>query len=157
MQATMEMCKQAGINGGVTYMMFQLAEEFLQLGQLAEALEQLEQGLQHLEKYGEPYLEPEYYRLKGCVSLARFDAEENQSDLDEAIELLTNALSRAKLKQAMALQLRAATDLAIALSHKGENTSAAETLENVINGFEEFDNSGDCARARDVLKKIKHS
>jgi class 3 adenylate cyclase/tetratricopeptide (TPR) repeat protein len=157
MQATMEMCKQAGINGGVTYMMFQLAEEFLQLGQLAEALEQLEQGLQHLEKYGEPYLEPEYYRLKGCVSLARFDAEENQSDLDEAIEFLTNALSRAKLKQAMALQLRAATDLAVALSHKGENTSAAETLENVINGFEEFDNSGDCARARDVLKKIKHS
>jgi len=155
MQALIKLCINAGQGLGMTYMKFQLAEEFLELGMYAESLEQLESGLEHSEKVGELFLEPEYYRLRGCLYLASYESGKAPSDLDEAIDFLTNALSRAKIKQTKALQLRAATDLAIALSHKGENQSAAETLEKVINGFEEFDDSGDCVRAKEVLKKIK--
>ena len=118
-------------------------------------MEQLERGLAHIEKVGEYFLEPEYYRLRGRLCLSGFDSSNDQSDLDEAIDFLTNALSQAKIKQTKALQLRAATDLAVALSTKGKNSSAAEMLEDVINSFEEFDNSGDCIRAREVLKKIR--
>jgi class 3 adenylate cyclase/tetratricopeptide (TPR) repeat protein len=155
MKALIEMCINAGQGLGMTYMIFQLAEEFLELGMYAESLEQLERGLQHVEKVGELFLESEYYRLRGCLCLARFESGKDQSDLDEAVDFLTNALSRAKIKQTKALQLKAATDLAVALSYKGENKSAAEKLENVISGFEEFDNSGDCVRAKEVLRKIK--
>jgi tetratricopeptide (TPR) repeat protein len=155
MKEIIELCINAGQGLGMTYMIFQLAEEYLELGMYSEALEQLQRGLEHAEKVGELFLEPEYYRLRGRLCLASFDSSNARSDLDEAIEFLTNALSRAKLKQTKALQLRAATDLAVALSHKGENKSAAETLEAVIDSFGEFDKSGDCARAREVLKKIR--
>ena len=155
MKALIEICINAGQGLGMTYMMFQLAEEFLELGMYSKSLEQLERGLEHAEKVGELFLEPEYYRLRGCLYLASYESGKAPADLDEAIDFLTNALSRAKIKQTKALQLRAATDLAVALSHKGENKLAAETLEDVISGFEEFDNSGDCVRAKEVLKKIK--
>jgi len=155
MKAIIEMCISAGQGLGMTYLIFQYAEELLLLGKYSESLEQLERGLAHIEKVGEYFLESEYYRLRGLLCLSSFDSSNDQSDLDEAIDFLTNALSRAKIKQTKALQLRAATDLAAALSTKGENSSAAEMLEDVINSFEEFDNSGDCIRAREVLKKIR--
>lgn len=155
MLTSVETCLNAGVNGGMTYLVFQLAEEYLQLGQYADAQTQLERGAQHIEKYGEHYLESEYYRLKGCLCLAEFDASGVQSDLDEAIDFLTNATSRAKIKQTKALQLRAATDLAVALSHKGQTEAAIETLAEVINSFGEFDHSGDCVRAKQVLDEMR--
>jgi len=155
MKAIIELCRNAGQGLGMTYMKFQLAEELLELGQYLEASEQLERGLQHIEKFGELFLEPEYYRLRGLLCLTEFDSSKDQSDLDEGIEFLTDAVSRAKIKQTKALQLRAATDLAVALSYKGENKTAAEMLEGVINSFEEFDNSGDCTRAREVLNNMR--
>ena len=155
MKVSMEMCTNAGVGAGITFLMFQLAEQFMELGQYSDALEQLEKGLQHVEKVGEYYLEAEYYRLRGRLCLASFDSSQEPSDLDEAIEFLTDALSRAKLKQTKALQLRSATDLAVALSQKGESELATETLAAVINSFEEFDHSGDCKRAKEVLSQMQ--
>ena len=155
MKAIIEMCVSAGQGLGITYLIFQYAEELLLLGKHSESLEQLERGLAHIEKVGEHFLESEYYRLRGRLCLSRFESSNDPSDLDEAIDFLTNALSQAKIKQTKALQLRAATDLAVALSTKGENSSSAEMLEDVINSFEEFDSSGDCTRAREVLKNIR--
>ena len=155
MKAIIELCRNAGQGIALTYMKFQLAEELLELGQYPEALEQLERGLQHIEQFGELFLEPEYYRLRGLLCMAEFDSSKDQSDLEEGIEFLTDAVSRAKIKQTKALQLRAATDLAVALSYKGETETAAEMLEDVIDSFEEFDDSGDCIRAREVLNNMR--
>ena len=155
MKAIIEMCVSAGQGLGISYLIFQYAEELLLLGKYSESLEQLERGLAHIEKVGEHFLESEYYRLRGRLSLSRFESSNDPSDLDEAIDFLTNALSQAKIKQTKALQLRAATDLAVALSTKGDNSSSAEMLEDVINSFEEFDSSGDCIRAREVLNNIR--
>ncbi len=155
MKASMEASLEGGIGIGITYLMFQLAEEYLELNLLDEAMEQLHTGWKHLKKVGEYFLESEYLRLRGRLCMARQDKSKDQSDLDEATEFLTEALSCAKMKQSKGLELRAATDLALALSQQGKSKVAADTISSVIDSFEEFDKSGDCTRAREVLKILR--
>ena len=144
-----------GVGTGVSYLFFQLAEVFVELGLHNDALEQLENGWQHVETAGERFLESEYFRLKGCVFLARFGESNDKSQLDEAIDNLTSALSHAMMRQGKGLALRAAMDLAEALSQRGDRNIALETIDSVISSFEEFDKSGDCIRAKELRKKLK--
>ena len=155
MKALLDISLNSGVGTGVTYLLFQLAEELVNLNLHDEALEQLENGLKHVEKFDERFLEPEYYRLKGCVYLARFRESDDGAYLDEAIKNLTTALARAKIKNGKGLALRAATDLADALSQRGDRAKALETIDSVMSSFEEFDDSGDCIRARELRKKLK--
>ena len=155
MKALLDISLNSGVGTGVSYLFFQLAEELVNLNLHDEALEQLELGWQHVEKFDERFLESEYFRLKGCVFLARFSESDNRAYLDEAIDNLTTALTRAKMRNGKGLALRAATDLAGALLQCGDRAKALETIESVISSFEEFDDSGDCIRAGELRKKLK--
>jgi len=157
MKTFLDMSLKTGIGTGVTYLHFQFAEILVELGLYDEALEQLEKGRQHLENVGERFLEPEYYRLKGCISLARSGNDNDGPHLDEAIDNLTSALSHAKLMKGKGLALRAATDLAKALSQRGDRELALQTIDGALSDFEEFDQSGDCSRADELRKKLQKS
>jgi len=145
----------SGVGTGVTYLVFQLAAELVNMRLYDEALQRLEQGWQHVEKFGERFLESEYFRLKGRVYVAQFGKTGDMANLDEAIDNLTTALSRAKMRNGKGLALRAAIDLAGAQLQRGDRETALETLEGVMNSFEEFDDSGDCIRALELRKKLK--
>ena len=155
MQAFLEISLGTGVGTGVSYLVFLFAEVLVELGMYDEALEQLDQGLLHVETVGERFLESEYFRLKGCVFLARFKESKDRSQLNEAIDHLTAALTRAKIRQAKGLALRAAIDLAEALSQRGDSDIALETIDSMIRSFDEFDQSGDCIRAKELRKKLQ--
>lgn len=155
MQASLETCLAAGVGGGITYLMFSLCEELVARGREEEALEQLNKGWQHAQKVGEYFLEPEYFRLMAGLCLIRYETSQKQSDVDEASGFLTEAMSRAKQRGNKALELRAATDFALLLSQQGERERAIEVLDPVIRSFEEFDQSGDCNRATEIIKTLQ--
>jgi len=155
MKSALQDCQQAGITSGSSFLMFQLVEALLADELFDEALEQLELARQHIDTIGEAYLDPEYYRINGILLLARFKTSNDGTELVEAIEFLTKALARARLADNKGLQLRAATDLAEALQQSSDTAHAVQELETVIKSFEEFDDSGDCIRAQEVLKNMR--
>jgi len=155
MQSSLEICQAAGVGGGITYLMFSLAEELLASGKAEEALEELTKAWQHAQKVGEYFLEPEYFRMMAALSLHRFISSKDQADMDEASSFLTEAMSRARHRGNKALELRAATDFALLLSDQGESERAIEVLDPVVRSFQEFDQSGDCMRAAKIIKTLK--
>ena len=155
MKTFLEISLGTGVGTGVSYLLFLFAEVLVELGRYDEALEQLENGRQHVERVGERFLESEYYRLKGCVFLARYRNNKEMLYLDGAIEHLTQALSRAKIKHDKGLALRAAIDLAEALSQRGDRDGAVDTIDSVLSTFEETDKSGDFIRARELRRKLQ--
>jgi tetratricopeptide (TPR) repeat protein/class 3 adenylate cyclase len=155
MKTFLEISLGTGVGTGVSYLLFLFAEVLVELGRYDEALEQLEYGRKHVERVGERFLESEYYRLKGCVFLARYRDNKERLYLDGAIDHLTQALSRAKIKHDKGLALRAAIDLAHALSQRGDQDGAVDTIDSVLSTFEETDKSGDFIRARELRKKLQ--
>lgn len=155
MRALLDISLGSGVGTGITYLIFELAAELVNMRLYDEALERLEQGWQHIETFDERFLEPEYFRIKGRVFVARYGISGDRSDLDKAINNLTAALARAKMRSGKGLALRAAIDLAGAQYEHGDRAIALETLDSVMSTFEEFDDSGDCIRAREMRKKLK--
>jgi hypothetical protein len=155
MRALLDISLGSGVGTGITYLIFELAGELVNMRLYDEALELLEQGRQHIETFDERFLEPEYFRIKGRVFVAKYGISGERSDLDKAINNLTAALARAKMRNGKGLALRAAIDLAGAQFEHGNRAIALETLDSVMNSFEEFDDSGDCIRAREMRKKLK--
>jgi predicted ATPase/class 3 adenylate cyclase len=155
MRALLDISLGSGVGTGITYLIFELAAELVNMRLYDEALEQLEQGWKHIEKFDERFLEPEYFRIKGRVLVAQYGISGNRADLDKAINNLTAALARAKMRNGKGLALRAAIDLAGAQYEHGDRATALETLDSVMNSFEELDDSGDCIRALEMRKKLK--
>lgn len=155
MKALVDINLGSGVGTGVTYLIFELAAELVNMRLYDEALQQLEQGWRHVENFDERFLEPEYFRIKGRVQVAQYGKSGDEAHLDEAIDNLTTALARAKMRNGKGLALRAAIDLAGAQLQHGDRAKALETLDSVINSFEEFDDSGDCIRALELRKKLK--
>ena len=145
----------SGVGVGKSYLLFQLAEALIEQGKHDEAIEQLEIGREHVEKVDERFLEPEYFRLRGRVLMSRVGDDDNGPHLDEAIDNLTSALSHANLMKGKGLALRAATDLAEALSRRGDRGQALQTIDAAMKDFQEFDQSGDCTRADELRKKLQ--
>ncbi len=78
MKVLLEMTLNAGVGVGISYLIFQLAEELLEQGLSEQADEQLELGWQHVQTVGEHILEPKYHRLKGLVALASYRSRPNE-------------------------------------------------------------------------------
>jgi len=155
MRKMMDISLGSGVGVGKSYLYFRLAEALIRQGQLDEAMAHLENGREHVEKVDERFLEPEYFRHRGRVSLARAGENVDDPHFNDAIDNLTAALSRAKLMKGKGLALRAATDLAEALSRRGDRESALQTIDDAISDMEEFDQSGDCIRAEELRQQLQ--
>jgi len=155
MKQALALYRGVGAGAGVTYLCFKLAEDYIALGMLDEAVKELVNGREALESTGEDFFEPEYYRLQGRIKLARHEESEEQELLEEADKLFRKALSLAQRIESKGLELRASIDRAGTLSRRGRTEEAARLLEGILHRFEEVDDSEDCKKAKKLIKKIK--
>lgn len=155
MKSLLEAYQGAGAGMGMTYLSFKLAEDFLALGQHDLAISELENGLDALQQTGERFFESEYYRLHGQICLAEYRNSGEEEQRDAAVELFKKALSRAQKRKSKALELRAAIDLADALSSQVDSVEIAGMLSKIVENFDETDGSADFVRAEKILKKLK--
>jgi len=157
---TMQQCLDAyrgiGAGAGVTYLSFKLAEDYVALSMQEAAGTVLEDGWAALRSSGEICFEPEYYRLKSRLCLARHANAENGELLEEASKLIRLALSAAQRIESKGLELRAAIDRADFLSRSGEHVEAARLLDGILQRFDEPDDSEDCVRARELVETLKN-
>jgi predicted ATPase/class 3 adenylate cyclase len=155
MSAAVDVFEKSGAIAGLSCFSFQLAESWVLEGELDKAIASLDRGWQHLNEHGERVMESEYHRLHGAVCMYRFNNTQAEAELEAAHAHVEKALEVARAMHSRALELRAATDLAEIKMLMDQPGEAQSLLESVIESFAEYDDSGDCVRARDVLEKTR--
>lgn len=147
--------RRTGARVGQTYLMLKVAEEYLGLGMHEEAAEHLDAAWQAVERAGEYFFVPEYYRLQGCICLQQFRQQQQADKLDRAADFFNTALKLARRQESKAFELRAATDMAETLALQAKGPEAIRLLAGVIQSFEELDQSEDSLRATRLLSRLK--
>src|SRR5262249_31660900 len=122
----------------------------LPLRQPEAALEVTEQGLATAVHNTERIFEAELYRLKARALLARGGSDARIS----ARPLLDQALMTASRQHARSLELRAATDLAVA-SDQGRRDEARAILAPIYAWFTEGLDTQDLKEAKAVLDQLR--
>lgn len=154
MKAALDAFRDAGAGMGLTYLSFILAEDYIALQNHETAIDILESGWSALQESGERFFESEYHRLHGRICLAKFHDSGEQAQLDAAAGLFSTALTTAKERGSLALELRAAIDRAETFNLAGESAAATELLNETLARFGEKDDTGDFIRAKKLLKQL---
>ena len=154
MSALLDQFRAIGSAVGESYLAFMLAEEYIRNGRDEEAVEQLWLARKMMDDKQERFMEPDYYRLLGKISLRQYETTGDRSHLEAAEEHLNDALVNARHHESKGLELRAALDLADALCLQGKNEAAQRLLAGINQRIEEPDTSADFVRIRDMLKKL---
>jgi predicted ATPase len=115
-------------------------------GQIEEALTQLDDALQIVDRTGERWFAAELYRHKGRLLL--------QQGHSEAEELYRKALSIAREQEAKLWELRAAVSLAGLWGDQGRRTEALDLLAPVYGWFTEGFNTPDLKDAKALLDEL---
>ena len=155
MRDCLDRYRGVGAGAGVTYLSFKLAEDYLAQGDHDAANTALEEGWAALQASGERFSEPEYYRLKARLNLARHKESGLVDSLEEADRLLRRALTTAQKIESKGLELRAAIDRAGMLSERAGHEEAVSLLEGILRRYDETDDSVDCVHARELAKRLK--
>jgi predicted ATPase len=116
-------------------------------GQVEEALIQLDDASQILERTGERWCEAELYRHKGQLLL-------RQEHSQAAEELYSKALSIAEEQGAKLLELRAATSLARLWGEQGRRAEARDLLAPVYGWFTEGFDTADLKDAKALFDEL---
>jgi predicted ATPase len=119
-------------------------------GQIEEALTQLGDALQIIERTAERWLEAELYRHKGQLLL-------QQGYSEAAEELYRRALSIAREQEAKLWELRAAVSLARLRRDQGREAEARELLAPVYGWFTEGFDTQDLKEAKALLDGLNRS
>jgi predicted ATPase len=143
-----------------------LAEAYGKVGQTEEGLSLLAEALALVDKNGERFYEAELYRLKGTLTLqkfqvsgSRFQAQESpKSEVrgpeSEAEECFLKAIEIARRQQAKSLELRAATSLARLWQQQGKQKEAHAMLAEIYNWFTEGFDTKDLQEAKVLLEEL---
>jgi class 3 adenylate cyclase/tetratricopeptide (TPR) repeat protein len=145
-----EYCK-TGARLGLSFHHLLIAEDLIELSRQDEAEVQLQAAREHIGETGEVFLEPEYHRLTGKLNARR------NAPRDEVRESLLQAITSAKRYGSIALQRRAATELALVAAEQTDEGVVAEALELLAMAMEqvsEKDNSGDAELAEQALRAL---
>ena len=139
-----------GSSAGHSFLFFVMAQDMIDLGRHEEAQQVLEQIWKDISKTGEGFFAPEYFRLMGQLS-----QKIDQGD-EQAIGYFHEALECARKNESIALELRAANDLSMALINQDKFDEAHRLLHGIYQRFSERDNSVDFQRAEKILKKLEN-
>lgn len=131
----------AGARLSLTYMLVQLAQLDLRIGDIEEAEEHLEQARTLMREGSERYWEPEITRLSGRL-------QEHRGQTDDARATFEQALELAQDHGDLAFQLRAATDLARWHRDHGNTGDGKAKLEAAIAAWESGSEGPDLDEAR---------
>jgi predicted ATPase len=116
-------------------------------GQVEEALTQLDDALQMIERTGERWLVAELYRHKGLLLL-------RQGHTEAAEELYRKALRIAGEQEAKLWELRAAVSLARLWRDQARRTEAHDVLARVYGWFTEGFDTPDLKDAKALLDEL---
>jgi predicted ATPase len=116
-------------------------------GQLEESRHALADAQTVLDRTGERWWEAEVYRRTGVLLLA-------QSEEQQAVAWLQQALDVARGQDAKSLELRTATNLARLWQSQGKRNEAHELLAPVYNWFTEGFDTADLREAKRLLSEL---
>jgi predicted ATPase len=140
-----------------------LAEVHGKMGQADEGLIALADALAAADKTGERRWEAELYRLKGELTLQKFQVSGSTFPLtesltadpqDEAEACFIKAIEIACKQQAKSLELRATTSLARLLAKLGRHNEARTMLAEIYNWFTEGFDTADLKEAKALLDEL---
>jgi TOMM system kinase/cyclase fusion protein len=137
-----------GLEMGMTYYKFLLADLELAAGRHGSALEVLEGAIHSGRASGELYMMVELLRLKALCLRARGAQAPAQECLHEALEL-------ARQQSARMLELKATNALCELLVEQGQAAKAREQLAPLLQWFSESLDIPDIAHARALLEKAR--
>ena len=150
LQSCLDRYCATGALAGVSFQSFMVAEDLIALGQCDRAEQSLQAAWAHVEQFGELFFAAEYYRLKGKLCLRR------NGSAGEAIELFHQAIHTARSHNDVALELRAAIDLARASAAQGQSCDQAlDLLTNAMHKIHGRDDSSEAIQAEQVLRAVK--
>jgi class 3 adenylate cyclase/predicted ATPase len=132
------------------YFIALLATALEMIGQIEEALSQLDDALRIVEKTGERWFVAELHRHKGQL-------RERQGHSEPAEELYRKALSIAEEQEARLWELRAAMSLARLLRDQGRRAEARDLLAPVYGWFAEGFSTPDLKEAKALLNELTAS
>jgi class 3 adenylate cyclase/tetratricopeptide (TPR) repeat protein len=139
--------------GGVPFQRFSmalLAHGQARLGRHSEALNLLDKALEHIERSGESYGQPEMLRLKGEMLLMG-----DEPAASEAERSFRMALDVARVQEARWWELRVTTNLARLLDKLGRRDEARTMLAEIYGWFTEGFDIADLKDAKALLEELK--
>jgi predicted ATPase len=139
--------RTTGAEAGMPHFISLLARAREIAGQVEEAVTQLDDALQIVERTGERWLAAELNRYKGQLLL-------RQGHSDAAEELYLKALSIAVEQEAKLWELRAAASLARLRRDQGRRAEARDLLAPVYNWFTEGFGTPDLKEAKALLDQL---
>jgi predicted ATPase len=143
-------------------------EAYGKAGRAEEGLSALAEALAVVDKTGERFYEAELYRLKGELTLQKFNVQrsrfkvENSSESgvrspgSEAEECFLKAIEVARRQQAKSLELRAVTSLS-RLWQQGKKKEAHEMLAEIYGWFTEGFDTKDLQEAKALLEELSRT
>jgi predicted ATPase len=137
------------------------------VGQVEEGLSVLAETLVRVDKTGARFSEAELYRLKGVLTLQKFQVPGAEGQVPytqhltlpdqaeaEAEACFHKAIEIARKQQAKSLELRAAISLARLWQHQGKKEQARQMLAEIYGWFTEGFDTKDLQEAKALLTEL---
>jgi predicted ATPase len=134
---------------GMSGHLAQLAEAYMQVGQVDEGMHLLAEALAMVDTTGERHTEAELHRLHGELLL-----RQAVPDAPQAEACFQRALDVARHQQAKSWELRAATSLARLWQRQGKRAEARELLAPIYGWFTEGFDTADLRDAQTLLRAL---
>ena len=149
------------------YYLALLAEAYEKAGQTEEGLNALAEALATADKTGERHYEAEMYRLKGQLTLQKFQVSSSKFQVDnlqsavrnpqsEAEECFWRAIEIARRQSAKSLELRAVMSLSRLWQQQDKKAEAREMLAEIYGWFTEGFDTADLKEAKTLLEELSH-
>jgi class 3 adenylate cyclase/predicted ATPase len=148
-----------------SYILAFLAEAQGQRGQFVEGLLTLAEAIEFVDKTGERFYEAELYRLKGTLTLQKFQVSGFKFQVEnshsafripqlEAEECFQRAIEIARRQQAKSLELRAVMSLARLWQQQEKQAEAHQMLAEIYGWFTEGFDTKDLQEAKTLLESL---
>jgi len=144
-----------------------LAETYGKVGQTEAGLSTLVEALEVVNKNGERWCEAELYRLKGQLTLQKFQVSGSKFQIEEGLEssvqrpeseaeeYFLKAVEIACKQQAKSLELRAVMSLSRLWQRQGKKKEAHEMLAEIYGWFTEGFETKDLQEAKVLLAELE--
>jgi len=134
-----------------------LAEAYGKGGQAEEGLTLLAEALAAVQETGERFREAELYRLKGELTLQKFQVQDSPGSCvrgpeSEAEKCFLKAIEVARRQQAKSLELRAVMSLSRLWQQQGKKDEARKPLAEIYSWFTEGFDTADLKEAKALLE-----
>jgi predicted ATPase len=149
-----------------TYNLALLAETYGQVGQPEEGAKVLAEALATVNRTGERFYEAELYRLKGTLTLQKFQVSGSKFQVSEGPEsevrgpeaeaeaCFQKAIDIARRQQAKSLELRAVMSLSRLWQSQGKKDEARQMLAEIYGWFTEGFDTKDLKEAKALLAEL---